>query len=198
VISTVEPRGADILKKLEEFNAEDRIGLRLLENNVHFLTGDIEAENVNQTIQWIVYENLNPGLNKKLTLYISSMGGDLYSAFGLIDIIKNSQLPVRTIGIGPVMSAAFMIFVAGTKGERYVARNTALMCHQYSDSPEGKHQDLKATMKEGENCNNKMVEILVEATGLTAAKVRQKLLPATDVYLTAQEALELSVADNIL
>jgi ATP-dependent Clp protease protease subunit len=186
------------LKKIEEFNADDRINVGLLENNVHFLVGEINEVNVNECIKWIIYENLNEREDKILTLYINSPGGDLYQAFALVDIMRNSAHPIRTVGIGYIMSAAFLIFASGTKGERYIAANTGLMCHQYSDVSEGKHHDLKATMKEGENCNQRMLEILQEATELTVAKVRSKLLNASDVYLTAEEAIELNIADQLL
>jgi ATP-dependent protease ClpP protease subunit len=53
-------------------------------------------------------------------------------------------------------------------------------------------------MKEGEYCNQKMVDILRESTGLTANKIKTRLLPATDVYLTASEVVELGIADHIL
>jgi ATP-dependent Clp protease protease subunit len=185
-------------KKLEEFNAGDRIGLRLLENSVHFLTGEICEDNIYAAVEWIVYENLDTKEERLLTLYINSTGGDLYQAFALIDIMRNSQHPIRTIGLGAVMSAAFLIFSAGTKGERYATKNCSFMSHQYSDSTEGKHHDLKATMKEGENCNDKMVAILKEATGFPATKIKSKLLPASDVYLTAQEVLNLNIADHII
>jgi ATP-dependent Clp protease protease subunit len=190
--------GQDILKKFDEFNAEDRINVRLLENSVFFLSGDINEENVNECIRWIVFENLDQKESKLLTLYINSTGGDLYQAFALIDIMRSSHHPIRTIGIGSVMSSAFLIFASGSQGERIIAENTGLMCHQYSDEVGGKHHDLKASLKEGENCNNKMLEILKNSTGLTAAKVRAKLLKETDVYLTAQEAVELNAADHIL
>jgi ATP-dependent protease ClpP protease subunit len=72
------------------------------------------------------------------------------------------------------------------------------MCHQYSEEVEGKHHDLKASLREGENSNRKMLEILVNTTGLTTVRVRAKLLKATDVFLTAQEAVDLNVADHIL
>jgi ATP-dependent protease ClpP protease subunit len=72
------------------------------------------------------------------------------------------------------------------------------MCHQFSDSQEGKYHDIKAQVKESELCNARMVEILKAATGLPTAKVKAKLLPASDVYLTAQELVEYGVADFIL
>ncbi len=185
------------MKKIDEFNAQDRIGIKLLENSVHFLTGEITEDNVNECIQWIIYENLDPK-EKILTIYINSTGGDLYSAFGLIDIIRTSNHPIRTIAIGSAMSAAFLIFASGTKGERYVGKNSSLMCHQFSDSTEGKYHDIKATMKDNELSNQRMVDVLKAATGLAPSVIKKKLLPASDVYLTPEEAIDLGVADNIL
>jgi len=186
------------VKKIDEFNASDRIGIKLLENSVHFLTGEITEENVNECIKWLVYENLE-AKEKVLTLYINSSGGDLYQAFALIDVMRNSKHVVRTVGIGSVMSAAFLIFTSGDQGERHIAANTGIMCHQFAGGgSDAKFHDLKAEMKENELLNKKMVEILKNATGLAPSRIKTKLLPASDVYLTAQEAIELGVADHLI
>jgi ATP-dependent Clp protease protease subunit len=197
MISNSNPK-EQILKKIDEFNAGDRIGVKLLDNSVHFLTGEITEENVNECIKWIVYENLDTK-EKILTLYVNSTGGDLYQAFALIDIIQSSKHHVRTIAIGSIMSAAFLIFTSGTKGERYIAANTGIMCHQFAGGGgDAKFHDLKAEMKENELLNQKMVNILKEATGLTPSRIKSKLLPASDVYMSAQEALDLGIADQLL
>ncbi len=185
------------MKKFDDFNASDKVGIKLLENSVHFLTGEIDEENINECIKWIVYENLDSKA-KVLTLYINSTGGDLYSAFALIDIINTSTHPIRTIAVGAAMSSAFLIFASGDKGERYVGKNTSLMCHQFTDSTEGKYHDIKATMKDNELSNQRMVDILKNATGLAPSVIKKKLLPASDVYLTPEEAIELGIADIIL
>ena len=185
------------VKKIDEFNASDRIGIKLLENSVHFLTGEINEENVNECVKWIVFENLD-AIEKVLTLYVNSSGGDLYQAFALIDIMRNSKHVVRTVGIGSVMSAAFLIFASGDHGERHIAANTGIMCHQFSGGTDAKFHDLKAEMKENELLNKKMVEILKNATGLAPSRIKTKLLPASDVYLTAQEAIELGIADHLI
>ena len=97
------------------------------------------------------------------------------------------------------MSAAFLIFTSGTKGERYLAANTGIMCHQFAGGGgDAKFHDLKAEMKENELLNQKMVNILKEATGLTPSRIKSKLLPASDVYMSAQEALDLGIADQLL
>lgn len=186
------------MKKIEEFNAEERIDIKLLDNSVHFITGDIEEENINTAIKWIIYENLDTRQKRVLTLYINSAGGDLYQAFALIDVMRNSHHTIRTIGIGSIMSAAFLIFASGSKGERLIAQNTGIMCHQFTSGTDGKYHDLKAEMKETESLNTKMIDILKEATGLAPSVIKKKLLPASDVYLTADESVELGVADYLL
>lgn len=165
---------------------------------MHFLTGEITDENIAATIRWITYENLDISKQKTLTLYINSPGGDLYQAFALIDIMRNSHHKIRTVGIGLVMSAGFLIFASGAVGERYIARNAGIMCHQYSDGIEGKHHDIQAQVKEGQYCNERMLDILRAATNLPVRTVRSKLLPPSDVYLKATELVDLGVADHII
>ena len=182
-------------KKLEDFNATDRIEIKLLQNHIYFLSGEINNETVGNCIKWITYENLDSKSDKILTLYINSTGGDLYEAFALIDVMKTSNHVIRVIGIGAVMSAAFLIFASGTKGERYAAQNTSFMCHQFSENMESKYHDLKATIKESDLCNQKMIRILQEATDLTPSKIKSKLLSKSDVYLSTQEMIDLGIAD---
>jgi ATP-dependent Clp protease protease subunit len=185
------------MKKDENFDASQRIDLKLLENSTHYLYGELCDENIASAIEWILYESLTAKEEKILTLYINSIGGDLYNAFALIDVMKASELTIRTVGIGAVMSSAFLIFASGSRGYRLASNNASFMSHQYSDSLTGKHHDLKATMKDGELLNKRMIGLLKDATGLPVAKVKAKLLPPTDVYLTAQEVIDLGAADYL-
>ena len=188
-------------KKFDEsvIDAEDIIGLGLLKNHTHMITGDINDESVDKAIRWLIYENATgDGTGKTLTLYINSTGGSLTDAFALIDIMRNSKFVVQTIAIGNVMSSAFLIFSAGDKGHRYVAKNTSGMCHQFTDSMDSKYHDIKSAMKESESLNERMIALLVETTGLPRAKVRTKLLGPSDIYLSAEEMVEFGVADHIL
>lgn len=186
----------DILEDIA--GASEKIGIGLLNNHTHYLSGEINEESVGDVIKWLIYENLGSSPNKTLTLYINSTGGDLYEAFALIDVMRNSKYTIRTVGIGAVMSAAFFIFASGTKGERYAGINTSFMCHQFTESMDSKYHDLKATMRENDLCNARMIQILKDSTGLVPSKIKSKLLPASDVYLTAEEVIELGVADHIL
>ena len=186
-------------KELDEImSAAETVNLGLLSASFHYLGNDIDEDSVSSAIRWIVYENLKPEPEKILTLMINSVGGDLSQAFALIDIMKNSKHSIRTIGVGSVISAAFLIFASGTKGERFIARNTSIMCHQYSDTYEGKHHDLKSFAKEAEMTNDRMLRVLQSASGLTSREVKSKLLTPSDVWLSAEELVKLGIADHIL
>jgi len=186
-------------KKIEEFNAEDRIDIKLLENSVFFLTGEIAEENIAKCIKWLTYENLDAKAEKVLTLYVNSTGGDLYQALALIDMMTTSKYTIRTIGIGTVMSAAFLIVASGSKGERYLSQYTSCMCHQFAGGGgDAKYHDLKAEMKENDMLNVSMTNVLVAATGKVPTYVKKRLLPPTDVYMTAHEMIEHGAADYIL
>lgn len=191
------------MKKENESNdlsPTDKIDNELLKKHIHFLTGDIDEENIGNAIKWLVYEHLdietNP--NKVLTLYINSDGGYLTDAFALIDVMKQSRFTIQTIGLGTIASAAFLIFACGTKGHRFIARNTSIMSHQFSDAFEGKYHDIKAQMKENELTNDKMFKLLKEVSNLDAKQIKAKLLPPSDAWLTSDELIQFGIADHYL
>jgi len=188
----------DVMEKNDEIAAVDEvIDLGFLERHTHFLNGVINEETTGKAIRWIIFENMREG-DEPLSLYINSDGGNLPDAFALIDIIRMSKKPVRTIGIGSVCSSAFLIFAAGTKGHRMVGKNTILMCHQFTETTEGKYHDLKTRLKESARINQRMIDLLVGCSNLDAREVKTKLLPPSDVWLSADDVVELGIADSIL
>jgi ATP-dependent protease ClpP protease subunit len=79
-----------------------------------------------------------------------------------------------------------------------VGKNTILMCHQFSETTDGKYHDLKTKLKEGQRINQRMIDLLAECSDLDARTVRTKLLPPSDVWLSADDVIELGIADSIL
>lgn len=190
-----------MVKKMTEkldnvFPMNEGIDATLLNNRIHFITGDIDEDNTLAAIKWIIYENLKQD-EAELTLYINSDGGNLQDAFALIEVMQKSRKTIRTIAIGSVCSSAFMIFAAGTKGNRFVSETASIMCHQFSYTNNGKYHDMKSTVKETDLINQRMMALLKEFTGLETRTIKTKLLPPSDVWLTAEEAIELGIADQI-
>ena len=183
----------------DQFTASDHIDKNLLDNDVHYLFGEIGEENIGNAIKWILSANLNKKPKRTLKLFINTYGGDLYEAFALIDVMKSSYHNISTIGIGAVMSAGFLIFASGKQGERYIGKNAGSMNHQHSDSMESKMHDMRAQMKENQNCELRCLNILKDATGMTIQKVRNEFIKnPSDQYYTAKQMIDLGVADHLL
>ena len=151
------------MKKYEQYSVEDRIDVSLFDNDIHYLNGELSEENISKCIKWILAANLQKKPKRTLKLYINTVGGDLYETFGLIDVMRDSYHHISTIGIGAVMSAGVLIFASGKHGERYIGKNAGVMNHQHSDSIEAKMHDMKAQMKENNNCEQRCMQILRDA-----------------------------------
>lgn len=180
------------------FGSQERINIGLLNSHIHFLNGPVNEYSVENVIKWILYENTIEEDGKILNLYINSEGGSLPDCLALIDIMKQSKYPIKTIGIGTIASASFLIFACGSKGKRIISKNTSIMCHQYSSLIQGKEHDLEAYYREMELTNTRLINILKSATSLNTKLIKTKLMPPSDVWLTPEELVSYGVADKIV
>lgn len=96
------------------------------------------------------------------------------------------------------MSAAFLIFISGKQGYRYIGKNTGIMNHQHSDAMESKMHDMRSAMKENANCELRSFNIIREACGMSLTDVRKKFNDKSDQYFTAKQLIDLKIADHIL
>ena len=171
---------------------------QLHENGMYVFMGEVTDENLRPVIEWILHENyISKKKRKELLLMICSEGGDMGAAFALIDVMHSSRIPIKTVGLGIVASAGLLIFISGTPGKRLLTPNTSILSHQFSWSSEGKAHELFATMREFELTQQRMLAHYRLCTGLSDEEIRQHLLPASDVWLSAVEALGLNVCDHI-
>jgi ATP-dependent Clp protease, protease subunit len=154
-------------------------------------------EKVKPVIEFILEKNFSPKPPKYLTLMICSPGGALDAAFALIDIINGSNIPIHTVGLGQISSCGILTFMAGKKGHRILTPNTSILSHQWSWGRGGKEHELFAVQKEFEMTRDRMIEHYKRCTGMTEKNIKQYLLPAHDVWLTAEEAVKYGIADEI-
>ena len=175
-------------------------GQMMWDAGVHYFAEAFTYETTKPIVNWIIEKNLLPDSErpKELTLIINSPGGSVHAAFGLIDTMKGSAIPVRTVGLGMIASCGVLAFMAGEKGKRVLTRNTSILSHQYSWGSGGKEHELFARVKEFELSSERMLEHYKKCTGLTEKKIREILLPAQDVWLTAEEAVKHGIADHIV
>ena len=167
------------------------------ECGIYLFMDEITDITCKDVITFIISKNLVKPYPKYLQLVINSGGGDLNSAFAVIDTMKGSAIPIYTVGLGLVASAAFAIFIAGEKGKRVLTPNTSILSHQYSWGIYGKEHELLATTKEYELTTQRMINHYKKCTGLTEKKIREHLLPPQDVWLSATQAKKLGICDSV-
>tara|TARA_R110000824_G_scaffold247627_3_gene436688 strand:- start:1767 stop:2327 length:561 start_codon:yes stop_codon:yes gene_type:complete len=175
----------------------DDIEKTLLERNIYFLNGEITSDSANELIRWLIYHNTDKKIKKELSIYISSDGGSLIDAFGIIDMMYTSPHNVKTIAVSSACSAAFYILISGTKGHRYSCPLTTLMCHEFSNEINAKYHDIKSWVKENESIKDRTYNIL-ENAGVDKTLINKKFLLPSDFYMSPQQAFENKVIDHIL
>ena len=168
-----------------------------LDHGYFLLMDDISQESGKPLLEWIFDANFSEKRPEMLNLMICSQGGDLNVAFAIIDTMRGSAIPIRTIGLGHIGSAGLMIFIAGTKGERILTPNTSILSHQFSWGSSGKSHELFATIKEFSLTEKRMMNHYMKSTGMSEERVKEFLLPAHDVWLDAPQALEFGLCDLV-
>ena len=166
-------------------------------HSFYLLMEDISLSSAKNVVEWIFEANFAEERPELLNLIICSPGGDLNAAFAVIDVMRGSAIPVRTIGLGQIASAGLMMFIAGTKGHRLLTPNTSILSHQYSWGAFGKERELFATVKEFDLTTKKMIQHYKKCSGLAEAKIREVLLPPQDMWLSPQEAKKLGLCDDV-
>ena len=176
----------------------DNASEALNNHGIMVLMDEINHETVKPVIEWILHENhVRKKKHKELLLMICSDGGSIAEAFALIDVMRSSNIFIKTVGLGQIASAGLLIFLAGSPGRRTLTPNTSIMSHQYAWGSDGKHHELLATIKEFELTQRRMVNHYTTCTGLSEDEIKQHLLPPHDVYLGADDALRLGICDHI-
>ena len=175
-------------------------GTVLKENGILFMDKKFDQENCMPLVKMIMEYNLMPKSKapEVIHLYINSPGGEVASAFHLIDVIKQSRIPVHTYGMGSIASCGVLLMMAGENGHRYLTQNTTIMSHQYSYGSSGKEHELYAKIKQFEISSEKMMDHYKKCTGKGRKYIRKHLLPESDAWLTPEEAITHGIADKVI
>jgi ATP-dependent Clp protease protease subunit len=173
--------------------------IKSLEDHHYYLFHqDFNSDSCSNAIKFILERNLMKTPPKFMKMIFNSPGGELQSAFSLIDVMKGSKVPIYTYGLGQISSCGLLAFISGKKGHRYVSENTSILSHQFSWFTFGKEYELMAAQREVSHTSKRMLEHYIRCTGLSEKDVKKYLLPPEDVWLSAKEAVKYGIADEIV
>ena len=135
-----------------------------------------------------------------ITFYISSYGGSADEMFSIYDMmaITKAKCEIHTIGLGKIMSAATLLLASGTKGKRKIGRHCRVMIHAVAAGSAGELHDIENEVKTIKHIQELYIKALSKETNMTSRTIQKLLDRKVNVYLTAEEAVEYGIADEII
>lgn len=161
------------------------------------LSGEINDETCTDVMTEIIGANFSPIDERPdvINLILRSPGGALDPAISLVSAIRASKIPVRTVALGSVGSAAFLILMSGK--QRMADPYCTLLSHQFSAGSKGTYNDLSVAHKQMIETHKLLCRMYHDFTGLPIKTVEKKLLKHEDVWLTPEKALKFNAIDLI-
>lgn len=136
-------------------------------------------------------------------MYINSPGGEVSSGLAIYDTMTYIRSPVSTVCVGAAASMAAILLLGGEKGKRYALPHSSVMVHQPLGGTRGQAADIliyaNQIQRLREQTNRIVRRHLNDAAGFDKWD-----LPAVndmmerDKYMTAEEAKETGIVDEIL
>ena len=167
----------------------------LLKERIIFLGTPINDQVANLIIAQLLFlEREDP--DKGINLYINSPGGVISAGLAIYDTMHLIKSEVSTICIGMAASMATILLSGGEKGKRYVLPNSTVHMHQPMGGAQGQATDIEIAAREIIRLQDKIRPMLAENTGQTYDKIARDT--DRDYYLTAEQAVEYSLVDEIL
>lgn len=167
---------------------------RLLKDRIVFISGEIDDDLANAVIGQLLF--LDSKSNDDISLYINSPGGSITAGMAIYDTMNYIKSDVSTICVGMAASMASVLLASGEKGKRYILPNGEVMIHQPLGGVNGQATEIKIVADRILYLRNKLNLILADKTGKDISIIEKDT--ERDHYLTANEALEYGLVDNIL
>jgi ATP-dependent Clp protease protease subunit len=171
------------------------LGDLLLENRIVFLQGEISTLSANEVVMKLLYlQSVNR--RKDINFYINSPGGSVSATLAIYDTMKILSCPVATYCVGLAASGGAILLAGGTKGKRYALQHSKVMIHQPWGGVGGQVSDIEIQANEILKDRQTLNEILSECSGKSVDQIAKDV--DRDFYLSAAEAKEYGLVDNIL
>lgn len=167
---------------------------RLLRDRIIFLTGEVNDVSASLVIAQLLFlESEDP--HKDIHLYINSPGGSVDAGMGIFDTMQFIRPAVNTICVGMAASMGAFLLAAGEKGKRFALPHSRIMIHQPLGGVQGQATDMEIVTREILRTKRTLNRILAQNSGRPYRQVARDT--ERDYYMTAQEALEYGLIDQI-
>ena len=132
----------------------------------------------------------------KIDLYINSSGGNANVFLYICSLLKETENIVSTICLEESCAGAAVLLSAGTKGMRFALAHSKISLNQTLWIKDENNANLEKAGKAIIDTKNNIISVLEENTGLN--KNRLEKLISSESVLSAKEAMEFGVIDNLI
>jgi|TARA_E500000318_G_scaffold96554_1_gene96974 ATP-dependent Clp endopeptidase proteolytic subunit ClpP len=164
--------------------------------NLHILSSDVSIvpEDPEDMTKGVV-ATVDP-----IQLMICSPGGNASEMFAIYDNMRlvREVCDIETFGVGKVMSAGVLLLAAGTKGKRTIGKNCRVMIHSVIGGVHGGFHNVENEMDEIRWVQSQYIKMLASETDMTQAQLKKMLQRKVNIYLSAEEAVEMGIADVVV
>jgi ATP-dependent Clp protease protease subunit len=171
------------------------LGDLLLENRIIFLQGEIYDANANELVMKLLYLQ-SENRRKDIHFYINSPGGSVSATLAIYDTMQILSCPVATYCVGLAASGGAVLLAGGSKGKRFALPNANVMIHQPFGQVGGQVSDIEIQAREILQKREVLNGILAYHTGQPIERIAKDT--DRDFYMTAQQAKEYGIVDDIL
>ncbi|KAH8665102.1 clp protease-like protein [Tricladium varicosporioides] len=170
---------------------------KLLQERIICLNGEVnETVSAAVVAQLLFLESDNP--EKAITLYINSPGGSVTAGLAIYDTMSYIRSPVSTVCVGQAASMGSLLLCGGEKGKRFCLPHSSIMVHQPSGGYIGQASDIAIHATEILRVRKQLNEIYIKHLTKEHSLEEIENLMERDKFLSAQEALEMGIVDEIL
>ena len=167
------------------------------------LFSDVAEEKVAELVHALLYlHESNKGKEESLPIefYLSTYGGSADDMFALYDVMRQilPTTEIHTIGMGKVMSAGVLLLASGTKGKRKIGKYCRVMIHSAMAGSHGSLPNLVNELEALQQTQEDYINALSDETSMSKQEIKNMLERKVNVYLSAEEAVKLGIADIII
>ncbi|MBO7163828.1 MAG: ATP-dependent Clp protease proteolytic subunit [Treponema sp.] len=168
---------------------------RLLKDRIIFIDGEIHDMSADLIVAQILFLD-SQNSDKDISLYINSPGGSVTAGLAIYDTIQSIKCDTQTICLGQAASMAAILLASGTPGKRFALPSSRVMIHQPWGGVQGQASDISIQAKEIKRLKRLTIDYFAFHTGKAADVVEADM--ERDFYMSAQDALEYGIVDQIL
>ncbi len=169
---------------------------RLLKERIVFVHGPIDDGMASLVIAQLLFLEREDA-DKDIDMYINSPGGSVTAGLGIYDAMQLIKPDVATICMGMAASMGSILLTGGAPGKRYALPYAKILIHQpWIQQVGGQATDIEIHARD-------LIATRRQLAGIyetTVKKPIEQILKdiERDYYMTAQEALDYGIVDQVL